>query len=109
MLNTPTRTALACRPHAAQIKLLQPADIEGSVALRSEEDGDMRVTSSLLAALLEAGGYVGVVCDEFWSQDSWSGPQSAGGKLLMLLGDPLQAVDIPWQPTTLVQNWTLAA
>lgn len=66
----------------------------------------MLVVSSLLTALLAAGGYEAVV-DEFWSQDSWSGPQSTGDKLLLLFGDPLQTVDIPWTPTTLVQNWTL--
>jgi hypothetical protein len=29
--------------------------------------------------------------------------------LLLLLGDPLNQVDVPWSPTTSVQNWTLAA
>lgn len=41
-------------------------------------------------------------------KDDWSGPSSLGGRLLLLLGDPLQNVDIPWTPTTLVQDWTIA-
>ena len=28
--------------------------------------------------------------------------------LLLLLGDPLQQVDVPWKPTTLVQDWQIA-
>jgi hypothetical protein len=90
-----------------QLKLQQPADIEGAVALRSEDDSFWsRHASSLISALLHAGGYSPVV-DEYFYQDSWSGPQSTADKLLLLFGDPLQQVEVPWYPTTLVQNWTL--
>jgi hypothetical protein len=96
--------------HAAQqqVKLQQPADIEGCVSLRSEEDGFWsRHVSSMLAALLTAGGYSAESTDEYFYQDNWQGPSSAAGKLLLLFGDPLQQVDVPWTPTTLVQDWTL--
>eukprot|EP00882_Tetradesmus_deserticola_P020951 GHRQ01022644.1.p1 GENE.GHRQ01022644.1~~GHRQ01022644.1.p1 ORF type:complete len:196 (+),score=84.50 GHRQ01022644.1:453-1040(+) len=92
-----------------QVKLHQPADIEGCVSLRQEEDGFWsRHVSSMLAALLAAGGYSAESVDEYFYQDSWQGPSSAAGKLLLLFGDPLQQVDVPWTPTTLVQDWTLA-
>lgn len=91
----------------AQIKLSQPADIEASVALRSEEEGFWsRHVSSMLVALLREGGYQPAV-DEYFYQDSWSGPSSTADKLLLLFGDPLQQVGIPWTPTTLVQDWTV--
>ncbi|KAF6256925.1 hypothetical protein COO60DRAFT_59654 [Scenedesmus sp. NREL 46B-D3] len=92
-----------------QVKLQQPADIEGCVSLRQEEDGFWsRHISSMLAALLAAGGYSAEAVDEYFYQDSWQGPSSAAGRLLLLFGDPLQQVDVPWTPTTLVQDWTLA-
>lgn len=91
-----------------QLKLQQPADIEGSVALRSEEDGFWsRYISSLITAALHEAGYAASV-DEYFYQDYWSGPEKPADKLLLLFGDPLQQVDVPWNPTTLVQNWTLA-
>ncbi len=63
--------------------------------------------SSALSALLARGGYT-ATADEYFSQDNWSGPTSLRERLLLALGDPLQAVDIPWRPTTLVQDWALA-
>jgi hypothetical protein len=45
--------------------------------------------------------------DEYFYQDYWSGPESTADKLLMMFGDPLQQVEVPWNPTTLVQNWTV--
>lgn len=90
------------------MKLSYPADIEGSVALRSEEGGFWsRQVSSMLAALLHAGGYHSASVDEYFYQDYWQGPSRAADKLLLLFGDPLQQVDVPWTPTTLVQNWTI--
>ncbi|KAI8462490.1 MAG: hypothetical protein J3K34DRAFT_448048 [Monoraphidium minutum] len=89
-----------------QVKLLQPADIQASVALRSEDDGFWgRHASAMVGALLAAGGWR---CDasEYFYQDDWSGPTSLGARLLLALGDPLQAVDIPWTPTTLVGDYT---
>jgi hypothetical protein len=63
----------------------------------------------MLTALLAAGGYAPPESvDEYFYQDNWQGPSSAAGKLLLLFGDPLQQVDVPWTPTTLVQDWTLA-
>eukprot|EP00775_Hariotina_reticulata_P007811 gene7811-8008_t len=94
---------------AFQIKLKLPADIEGAVALRAEEDGFWsRQVSSMLVALFQAAGYSSPAADEYFYQDYWAGPSSAADKLLLLLGDPLQQVAVPWTPTTLVQNWVLA-
>lgn len=77
------------------------------MALRSEEDGFWsRHVSSLIAALLHQQGYAPMV-DEYFYQDYWSGPENKLDKLLLLLGDPLEQVQVPWNPTTLVQNWTL--
>jgi hypothetical protein len=79
------------------------------VALRAEEDGFWsRHVSSMIGALLKSAGYSSVTADEYFYQDYWAGPSSAADKLLLLLGDPLQQVDVPWTPTTLVQNWVLA-
>lgn len=92
-----------------QLKLLQPADIQASVALRSEDDGFWsRHVSSMVGALLAVGGWR-AEASEYFYQDDWSGPTSLRGKILLLLGDPLQAVDIPWTPTTLVQDWSAQA
>jgi hypothetical protein len=56
------------RPAAPQVKLLQPADISGSVALRQEDDGFWgRHASALLAALLAAGGWR-AECSEYFYQ-----------------------------------------
>ena len=46
-----------------------PADIQGSVSLRGEEDGWWgRAESSLLAAVLAAGGHPDATPDEFFFQ-----------------------------------------
>lgn len=62
----------------------------------------------MLGALLVAAGYAGAGADEYFTQDEWSGPTGARERLLLLLGDPLEMVDVPWHPTTLVQDWVLA-
>ena len=86
-----------------------PADIEASVALRAEEDGFWsRSLSSMMMQLMKEAGYQSVGVDEYFYQDYWSGPQSLQDKVLLLLGDPLQQVDVPWKPTTLVQDWQIA-
>uniref|UniRef100_A0A383VZF7 Uncharacterized protein n=1 Tax=Tetradesmus obliquus TaxID=3088 RepID=A0A383VZF7_TETOB len=64
--------------------------------------------AAMTTALLAAGGYTPESVDKYCYQDSWQGPSSAAGKLLLVFGDPLQQVDVPWTPTTLVQDWTLA-
>ena len=79
------------------------------VALRAEEEGFWsRVISSMITELL-ASTIVrkNITVDEYFYQDGWSGPTSAKDKFLLLVGDPLQMVDIPWTPTTLVQDWQL--
>lgn len=56
-------------PPPVQVKLLQPADIEASVALRAEQDAFWpRSVSAMLAALLRAGGHAGAAADEYFSQ-----------------------------------------
>ena len=55
-------------PHR-QVTLRGPADIQGSVSLRGEEDAWWgRAESSLLAAVLAAGGYPQASADEFFFQ-----------------------------------------
>lgn len=52
-----------------QVTLRGPADIQGSVSLRGEEDGWWgRAESSLLAAVLAAGGHPDATPDEFFFQ-----------------------------------------
>lgn len=41
-------------------------------------------------------------------QDEWRGPQTLQERALLLLGDPLQTVEVPWVPTSLIQDWRLA-
>ncbi|GAX78310.1 hypothetical protein CEUSTIGMA_g5752.t1 [Chlamydomonas eustigma] len=91
-----------------QIKLHMPADIEGGVALRAEEDGFWpRAVSSMLFTIFELTGYGSSQVDEYFYQDYWSGPAKMSDKLLLMLGDPFEQVDIPWVPTTLVQDWVI--
>lgn len=45
--------------------------------------------------------------DEYFFQDTWEGPTSLSGRLLLLFGDPLERVEVPFNPSTLVQNWEL--
>jgi hypothetical protein len=116
-------------PVQFQVKVHLPADIEASVALLQEEEGFWgRSCSALLGAVFEAGGWGaasvagagsgpaaagggggggGAAVDEFFYQDAWSGPSALGDRLLLLLGDPLQQVEVPFTPQTLVQNWQL--
>jgi hypothetical protein len=90
--------------------VLRPADIEASVALRSEDDGFYsRSVSSMTASLLAAAGWRSEA-SEFFYMDTWSPPASLSSQLLLLLGDPLQAVDdIPFTPTTLVGDYACQA
>lgn len=45
--------------------------------------------------------------DEYFFQDQWEGPTTLSDKLLLLIGDPLERVEVPFYPSTLVQNWEL--
>lgn len=91
-----------------QITLRAPADILGSVSLRGEEDGWFgHAASAALAAVLRAGGWPHSLPDEFFFQDEWQGPQSIRDWLLLQFGDPLQNVEVPWEPTSLIQDWRL--
>lgn len=40
-------------------------------------------------------------------QDEWRGPQSLVDRALLLFGDPLQTVEVPWVPSSLIQDWRL--
>lgn len=92
-----------------QVTLRAPADILGSVSLRGEEDGWFgHAASSALAAILSAGGWQCGLPDEFFFQDEWRGPTSVQDRVLLLLGDPLQSVGVPWEPTSLIQDWRLS-
>eukprot|EP00955_Chlamydomonas_euryale_P012820 138311-Chlamydomonas_euryale.AAC.2 len=104
----PADTATDARGLVFQVKIHEPADIKGSIALRAEEDGFWsRAVSSMVAVLLKQAGYGEAVADEYFFQDEWSGPTDFSSQLLMLLGDPLEMVDVPFVPTTLIQNYQL--
>lgn len=59
--------------------------------------------------LLGCAGYPGASVDEYFYQDEWQGPAKVSDQILLFFGDPLQVVDVPWVPQSLVQNWTLPA
>ncbi len=61
----------------------------------------------MLQLLLAAGGYGDAAVDSYFAQDAWSGPTDVKSRLLLALGDPLDMVEVPWHPTTLVQDWQL--
>ncbi|MEW5305544.1 MAG: hypothetical protein WDW36_008078 [Sanguina aurantia] len=91
-----------------QLRLHQPADLAGSVAIRSEDEGFWpRAVSSMLKHLLADAGYTAATVDEYFFQDIWEGPTSLSDRLLLLFGDPLERVEVPFNPSTLVQNWEL--
>lgn len=89
-----------------QVRLRLPADIEGSVSLRSEHEGFWSSSvSSMLQSLFRRAG-VDAAVDEFFFQDQWEPPQGLAERVLLFLGDPLQRVEVPWRPQSLIQNWT---
>ncbi|KAK9836920.1 hypothetical protein WJX74_011061 [Apatococcus lobatus] len=91
-----------------QVRLERPADISAAVSLREEEQGFWsKNASSMLQAVLSAAGYPEAAADEFFFQDKWKGPSSLKERVLLFLGDPLQQVGVPFNPTTLVQDWHL--
>lgn len=93
---------------AFQVRLRRPADVEGSVSLRSEEDGFWsRAVSSMLIQLLRDGGY-DAAADEYFLQDEWEPPRGLRERLLLFLGDPLMEVEVPWRPESLIQDWRAA-
>lgn len=92
-----------------QIRLRKPADIEGSVSLRGEQDGFWsRSISNMLRRLFVQAGYQ-VAVDESFLQDTWHPPRGLPQQVLLFLGDPLNQVDVPWVPETLIQNWSVRA
>ena len=73
--------------------------------MRSEDDSFWsRAVSSTLCELLRDAGYTPTV-DEFFLQDTWQQPKGLSQQLLLLFGDPLNVVDVPWLPQSLIQNW----
>ena len=65
------------------------------------------MSCSAVQAVLSAGGYPEAAADEFFFQDKWKGPSSWKERILLFLGDPLQQVGVPFDPTTIVQDWHL--
>ena len=62
----------------------------------------------MLEALLAAGGWrAREAPGQYFYQDGWSGPADLRSRLLLALGDPLEAVDVPWDPTTLVMDFVV--
>jgi hypothetical protein len=45
--------------------------------------------------------------DEYFVQDTWQGPPGLADRVLLALGDPLEMVDVPFVPSTLVQDWVV--
>ena len=48
-----------------------------------------------------------VQVDEYIYQDTWQEPSSAWDRALLLLGDPLEQVQLPFTPTSLIQNYVV--
>ncbi|GFH08185.1 uncharacterized protein HaLaN_03106 [Haematococcus lacustris] len=105
----PSASSPAAPDTVFQVKLHRPADLEGCVALRSEEEDGWwsRTVSLMISLLLKEAGYSRAEADEFFYQDAWQGPTSLQDQLLLFLGDPLEQVGIDFKPSTLVQNWQL--
>jgi len=95
-----------------QVRLLRPADIEGSVSLRAEENGDFGfITTAAIGALLEAGlpEDLRAIPNAYLFQDAWQPPKSAVDRILLLLGDPLFMVEVPWEPTSMIEDWIITS
>ncbi|KAL6760300.1 hypothetical protein V8C86DRAFT_2556694 [Haematococcus lacustris] len=105
----PSASSPAAPDTVFQVKLHRPADLEGCVALRSEEEDGWwsRTVSLMISLLLKEAGYSRAEADEFFYQDAWQGPTSLQDQLLLFIGDPLEQVGIDFKPSTLVQNWQL--
>ena len=85
-----------------QLRLEQPADLEGGVALRAEEDGFWAaLVPSALGALLRAAGRPALI-DETYFQDAWQGPPALRDRLLLAFGDPFFQVEVPFVPDVLI-------
>ena len=85
-----------------QLRLEQPADLEGGVALRAEEDGFWAaLVPSALGALLRAVNRPAVI-DETYFQDTWQSPSALSDRLLLALGDPFFQVEVPFVPDVLI-------
>jgi hypothetical protein len=98
--------AQGARVRRFQVRLIAPADIEGGVALRAEEEGFWAaLVPSALAALLRASGRAASV-DETYFQDAWQSPASLRDRVLLALGDPFFEVEVPFVPDTLVLDCT---
>jgi len=105
----PSATEVAPQGLGFQIKLYQPAELEGSIALRSEEEAFWPSTvPNMIMLLLEAAGYQQAFPDTYFYQDRWQGPKSWTDQLLLKLGDPLEQVGIDFYPTTLVMDWQIS-
>lgn len=63
---------------------------------------------SVVCRLLELAGYGSSTVDEYFYQDEWQGPSKLSDRILLFLGDPLEQVDVPFTPTTLILNLQLA-
>lgn len=40
-------------------------------------------------------------------QDEWQPPMNLKERILLFIGDPLMQVEVPWEPQSLVQNWSV--
>ena len=85
-----------------QLRLEQPADLEGGVALRAEEEGFWAaLVPSALGALLRAANRPAVI-DETYFQDNWQSPSALRDRVLLALGDPFFQVEVPFVPDVLI-------
>ena len=90
-----------------QVRLQQPADLQASVSLRSEQDGfTSRSVANMLRQLFAKVDYAAST-DEVYLQDAWHGPTNLKDRILLFLGDPLMTVEVPWTPESLIQNWAV--
>jgi hypothetical protein len=90
------------RAERFQLRVEQPADLEGGVALRAEEDGFWAaLVPAALGALLRSANRPAEI-DEVYFQDAWQGPAALSDRVLLALGDPFFTVEVPFVPDVLI-------
>jgi len=93
-----------------QVRLLRPADLDASVAMRAEESGRLfpRPAACMVLAVLRAAGAGAATASESFFQDAFQPPESLSDRLLLAVGDPLFRVRVPWEPTSVVIDFDVA-
>lgn len=91
-----------------QVRLLLPADLDGSISHQQEQGFYPAIVPVALRLILQIGfNPEAKWTDLYFFQDAYRPPSSLKDKLLLAFGDPLQTVEIPWIPTSLVVDFTV--